>query len=471
MWQVLYKIWSLDSLTEICRFLFEIPHTEMPRVSALDTANQHSPSFRFPIALSPSLRRLVILDVMFKIDQQLDIAREYTCQSQVLPAMGCLYCSKRERRILFSPLEVRPILWPTDISPQQQGFHARNSQEYHGARYLEHDCFQWYRHHFSPDERFVLSLEGHNPLSDIENYRNPVLTIFESKDGDGFSPVASVSLQMLLHTDRQEYSVLKFICFHPCQPIVAISTFSEIVIWLFTAKGAWNPIHRSVSCSSHLLGSSLVKVYHEPLENITFSRCGNFLTGNKPPPYGFLTTNDSLRGGTIIFSVARFLGSSLLLQPAYSQSSLDGTSSQVLANQSSNTGVLSPQTSLTPVFDLTGRKPQISMLRQSTAEGMIALQTVRDDGVTIERTMTRIPQSSTLEKSFATIAQSDSPENVRLVLNMATQESYSIRNQNTDFDLPAVIDRRIETIQTVVSIGQPFSLRANRQHTSQLQIQ
>lgn len=102
---------------------------------------------------------------------------------------------------------------------------------------------------------------------------------------------------------------------------------------------------------------------------------------------------------------------------------------------------------------------------------MIALQTVRDDGVTIERTMTRILQSSTLEKSFVTIAQSDSPENVQLVLNMATQESYSIRNQNTDFNLPAVIDRRIETIPTAVSISQPFSLRSSRQNIGRLPLQ
>jgi len=68
----------------------------------------------------------------------------------------------------------------------------------------------------------------------------------------------------------------------------------------------------------------------------------------------------------------------------------------------------------------------------------------------IEETITRIPKSSTLEKSYSTLVQTGSNakgnhENLRLVLNMAIQDNYS-PTAKPDFQLPAVIDRQRESM-------------------------
>lgn len=208
----------------------------MSQISTGDATDHHSPNFRFPIALSPSLLRFILLDVMFQIDQQLDIVRAYTCRSQVLPAMGCVYDSKLSQRM--APAGSTQISWPVDISPQQQGFHARHDPAYHAAAYPEDGCFQWYRHHFSPDERYILSFESHSPTRYIDNDRKRILTVFESKNGAEYNPISSVTVRILLRTNQQENSVLRFLCFHPFQPVIAISMMTAIVIWKFSEKGA-----------------------------------------------------------------------------------------------------------------------------------------------------------------------------------------------------------------------------------------
>jgi hypothetical protein len=238
MFRVLYKVWYLESLSEICRFWFEVPQIVMPHINTR-ARDGDDPTFRFPTALSPSLRRLIILDVVFKIDQDFQNAMEYTCRSQVLPAMGCAYRSKIDHRFWFVPARSVPESWPSDISPERQGFHTRHKSDYKVGTALEDQCycFQWYCHHFSLDEKYVVSLEGHNPQSDLNNYRKRVLTIFEINGYDEYVPLASVAVQILLRTDKQENSLWRFICFHPSRPIIAISTITEVVLWVFNEKG------------------------------------------------------------------------------------------------------------------------------------------------------------------------------------------------------------------------------------------
>jgi hypothetical protein len=242
IWRVLYKIWSLRSLSELCKFWFEIPQTQMPKAfvqdsDTTDNTDIYSPSFRFPVAFSPSLRQVIILDVVFKIDQQLTTVQEYTCHSEVLPAVGCSYRSQVDLTLWHWPTP--PIHWQANSTlPRLQQFHARHNPNcYNGVADPDDDCFQWFIHQFSPDERFIISLEGHSPLGDFDTYRKRVLTVFEFDHDRKYIPLATVAVQIILRSSQQDNSILRFICFHPRQPIVAISMLSETIIWHFTENG------------------------------------------------------------------------------------------------------------------------------------------------------------------------------------------------------------------------------------------
>jgi hypothetical protein len=88
---------------------------------------------------------------------------------------------------------------------------------------------------------------------------------------------------------------------------------------------------------------------------------------------------------------------------------------------------------------------QMSALTQDFKSGSIVLQTLRANGETQEERLARFPKSSTLEKSYSTLVPSGSHENLRLVLDKALQETYSIK-EVPDFQLPSVWDRERSSI-------------------------
>jgi hypothetical protein len=65
-----------------------------------------------------------------------------------------------------------------------------------------------------------------------------------------------------------------------------------------------------------------------------------------------------------------------------------------------------------------------------------------------EETITRLPGSLTLENSYSTLVPAGSHQNLRIVLDKATQETYS-RNNVPDIPLPLVLDREKRTMLTL----------------------
>jgi len=102
-----------------------------------------------------------------------------------------------------------------------------------------------------------------------------------------------------------------------------------------------------------------------------------------------------------------------------------------------------------PEFSRHQAQLQVSALVQENDRGAVMLQTMRADGKMIEETITRLPKSSTLEKSFSTLVPADSHENLRLVLNMAIQDTYEADGE-THFQLPAVLERVKSSVPKVV---------------------
>jgi hypothetical protein len=102
---------------------------------------------------------------------------------------------------------------------------------------------------------------------------------------------------------------------------------------------------------------------------------------------------------------------------------------------------------------LTGQL-QVSALAQDNEAGAVVLQTMRADGKMIEDTITKLPQSSTLESSYSTLVPADGHKNLRLVLNMAIQDTYST-DVCSDFQLPVVLDKDKGHVSRVVYTGGP----------------
>lgn len=107
------------------------------------------------------------------------------------------------------------------------------------------------------------------------------------------------------------------------------------------------------------------------------------------------------------------------------------------------------QVSGVPMFTNCQGQLQVSALSQDNENRSVMLQTMRADGKMIEETITRLPKSSSLEKSYSTLVPTKNHHNLRLVLNMAVQDTYS-PDPKPDFRLPAVLDRKRESIPMTI---------------------
>jgi hypothetical protein len=180
-----------------------------------------------------------------------------------------------------------------------------------------------------------------------------------------------------------------------------------------------------------------------------FSDCGNFLHGVK-----IGTENE---GEPVFLHLAPYLPQN----PALTDKSeihqdsgavtLSGSDDAVYISENKSLAIESRRVQLSgvPQFTKSQGQLQISALSQDYDSGSILLQTMRADGKMIEETITRLPKSSTLEKSYSALVPTNSDENLKLVLNMAVQETYSTVTFH-DFQLPAVLERQKGSIPTTV---------------------
>jgi hypothetical protein len=200
------------------------------------------------------------------------------------------------------------------------------------------------------------------------------------------------------------------------------------------------------------LDDSFITIYEYPLDHMAFSNCGNFLHGVRI---------GHPRQGEPVFL---HLGPQLSCVPPQItnpnnpdnchrdlvNSVPTNTASQILSMGSkTRASINNMPISTTPEFSDFQGQLQISALAQDKDRGSVMLQTIRADGKVTEETITRLPKLSTLEKSYSTLVPAASHKNLRLVLNMAIQDTYDA-DAVTDFQLPAVLDREKSSVPAVV---------------------
>jgi hypothetical protein len=91
----------------------------------------------------------------------------------------------------------------------------------------------------------------------------------------------------------------------------------------------------------------------------------------------------------------------------------------------------------------------VSTVRYRPDLNAVTHEITRSNRSLVQQTVTLLPKSSTLDKNSPTLIMDAkvSSNTVRLVLNMAAQESYSA-SERSDFSLPFIIDRAIDSMPT-----------------------
>ena len=100
----------------------------------------------------------------------------------------------------------------------------------------------------------------------------------------------------------------------------------------------------------------------------------------------------------------------------------------------------------TIVFGSSKGQAWTTVMQQYGTEGAIVLSQVFETGTAQTETLTRLPRSKSLQHSYSTIvAPVGDAAWFTLVLNKAAEDTYSVDN-SPDFALPAVLERRLDSV-------------------------
>ncbi|KAH8682821.1 hypothetical protein BGZ60DRAFT_205875 [Tricladium varicosporioides] len=433
-WQVAYQIWSLETMSQTECIRFEIPQEQL---LVLDLENQDGESlgdtksaltrFRFPAAFSSSLSLLIVHGILLKIApaaalEKLDDRGHF----QVLPPPGCEHTLDMDALTMARPMHTGRKRFSFT-----RGFKIVPA---------DHKCHTWAQYLLSPNEKYLIQINGSGPPSTAHT-RRWVVSAYKDTQFDNWEPsfylVASVGIQFR-RSSIKDNTVERFLSFHPFLPIVAVCRLATISLWYFMEKD-----------------KELVTVHDTLLDNICWSVCGNYLQGidpsskqmgfidlttHMPPPMKTLEATQASSPTTPAMSIASIINPN-------SENMQINTAGQSIGSKNSTSNAV--QCTSTPVFSASGTELSFSALNQNQdGSSAICLQKIGPGGVITNSNLMRLPKSSTLEKSYSTLVNIGDTERLRLVLNMAAQETYSVEDK-ADFNLPAIFDRKTESILTV----------------------
>jgi hypothetical protein len=192
-----------------------------------------------------------------------------------------------------------------------------------------------------------------------------------------------------------------------------------------------------------------MEIFQDPLEELQFSNCGRFLSG--------LTFGS--RSGAFIIPIPAEVLSKILFSGISDQHCETDSVEQArfgpcqVLNDFCTGAVSKPLSSdqTLIIFNKTDSQFYMSALEHHADLGAIMLRTSGNNEFSKSATVARMPRLTTLEQSYSTLLPSR-PEfdTLRVVLGMAMQETYH-GLQTADFALPAILERKKDTIQTFTS--------------------
>lgn len=224
---------------------------------------------------------------------------------------------------------------------------------------------------------------------------------------------------------------------HPSfKPLLAVNMANETLLWLFEPTDYNVAEDKSV----YIL---------QAMTNLSFSQDGVYLIGmrsNTPTIFDLRrlsgTSKQSIEEGKLKSDTESIVGSSSLDWWGNSPLAALGI---VDANASLRYRAPTMAPSSMSLTEGSNGQTTVTVLDFNSQSSAIHYNTYFEDGSMLQAEVSLLPKMSTLGKCSPMLIASIDPQVVRLVLNMAAQESYSASEQ-VNFQLPAILNRRIDSI-------------------------
>jgi hypothetical protein len=200
---------------------FRLPHNRVLTTNVNErviTPAYKAPEFRFPAALSSSLKLIFIMGVIIQPTPSKAMMEKGYLQ-YLLFDPRCPYNDGDEELLhnLHKPRYDRvPKVWSQTK--------RRNLSV--------HPCHAWFRCCFSPCEQYLIVIKGSGPPDSLRMFSSWVLDVYERvTQTPQFQRIAAVGLRL---NGLASYSMT----FHPTKPVLALSLLHATVLWHFSQKGS-----------------------------------------------------------------------------------------------------------------------------------------------------------------------------------------------------------------------------------------
>ena len=238
--------------------------------------------------------------------------------------------------------------------------------------------------------------------------------------------------------------VSKPLAFHPTLGILAAVLDESTYIWRFAED--LDP-SLSMESMSTCTDDHLIEVYDQPLNDMTFSSCGQYLYGDPVVEGLYCVVKDF---DPITISLQSVLSTSLSdeadFEPEFyqiSRASLLEVSHPALSSQ-----VPSAQSSNTIAVASTSGQLQQTVVSYFGANNAVVLQAIDRQGTLHIADLLRLPKSGHIGSSYPTVLSPiGKSEIIQMILNKALQETYSFLD-SPGLVLPLVLEWRRDTIST-----------------------
>ncbi|KAF8861964.1 hypothetical protein BDZ45DRAFT_234379 [Acephala macrosclerotiorum] len=202
-WRLCYQIWSLENATKISSFELGLPCESLEEYRFIGMAVDYD-HFRFPVTISPSLQSVIILGTLYGVSELPEMDTKSPFKIQQLRAAGFPH------NLIYERLLERKTIPEYFESPQNDDMFMHI---YHGG---SHECYTWYQFEISPNEKYIVLIEGGGPPKDQvlrpPMYNSYVLSVFK-KIRHGISPVQYERITAIAL--RCSTSAEKIVCIHP----------------------------------------------------------------------------------------------------------------------------------------------------------------------------------------------------------------------------------------------------------------
>ncbi|CAO2657773.1 Nn.00g038990.m01.CDS01 [Neocucurbitaria sp. VM-36] len=430
-WYMNYTIVSTANEKNVLSMTFELPDDNVFIALRRACRSKRAKEFSFPVDFSDDLRQIAILRCVVRVLSTNDSSTnaQYTFHSQNILDGPPAICP---------PSELEMSLFYRDISRPD---HQEHTQD-------------WYQTKFFVKCKYLLTLSGCKaPLSTDTFYDQWRLTIH----GDDSQWTDQPEFR---HLATQITTLSSFVSphyvFHPFEPVLAISRLGNVMLWFFKEQPA-----RTIS------------VFREPLDNLHFSACGNFLYGDVVEQPLNRQSGDATACITIPFT-SRIGDTVVKLQPVYlHEDEAKSRFGQQLAHgsdtEATSLGEIDAAALLTTPLEsslATITHPghfKVSILKHkpndsdTPGSSSITLHRAHNSSLAGELHLIHLPGALDFKSSSGTLLTKDFSSHFGntdrpafgLVINKSAQEAYSI-NEESDVQLPILVTRTLESLSKPV---------------------